>query len=76
MKRTAHLFCAILLAASLVFAATGARCETVDRVVAVVNADVITLSELNAATAAISGGLRGEELRGAEMTVETRSKVL
>jgi len=76
MKRTAHLFCAILLAASLVFAATGARCETVDRVVAVVNADVITLSELNAATAAISGGLKGEEFQGAEMTVETRSKAL
>ncbi len=67
---------AVLVAAALVAVpAVHAAAEVVDRVVAVVNDRVITLSELNAAYAVALGGLKGSGL-GDEDTVETRSKVL
>ncbi|MBI5559688.1 MAG: SurA N-terminal domain-containing protein [Deltaproteobacteria bacterium] len=50
--------------------------EIVDRVVAVVNDGIITLSELNAETAVFLGGLKGGEPPKAGNAVETRSKVL
>lgn len=49
--------------------------EVVDRIVAVVNDSVITLSELNAATAVVVKGLKGEATE-VENIVETKSKIL
>ncbi len=49
--------------------------EVVDRVVAVVNDSVITLSELNVATAVVVRGLKGEPTE-VENIVETKSKIL
>jgi peptidyl-prolyl cis-trans isomerase SurA len=49
--------------------------EVVDRIVAVVNDSIITLSELNAATAVATRGLKGEVKDGKNI-VETKSKVL
>jgi peptidyl-prolyl cis-trans isomerase SurA len=65
-------FIAILL---FLFTPQKAVPEVVDRIVAVVNDSIITLSELNAATAVAIKGLKGEAKEG-ENIVETKSKVL
>jgi peptidyl-prolyl cis-trans isomerase SurA len=49
--------------------------EVVDRIVAVVNDSIITLSEVNAATAVAIRGLKGD-VKAGENIVETKSKVL
>ncbi|MFZ3073386.1 MAG: peptidyl-prolyl cis-trans isomerase [Thermodesulfobacteriota bacterium] len=61
------------LIASLL-AALPARAEIIDRVAAVVNSEIITLSELNAATAVALGGLKGKIQRDA--SIEDRSRIL
>ncbi len=57
------------------FTSQGASSEVVDRIVAVVNDSIITLSELNASTAVAIKGLKGEAREG-ENIVETKCMVL
>lgn len=64
-----------LVVTIIVLTHTATSAEIVDRVVAVVNDSIITLSELNAATAVVVGGLK-EGLERGEDIIETRSKVL
>lgn len=61
------------LVAALMFT-PWARAETVDRVVAVVNSEIITLSELNAATAIVLGGLKNK--KSADASAEDKSRIL
>ncbi|HZX36448.1 MAG TPA: peptidyl-prolyl cis-trans isomerase [Thermodesulfobacteriota bacterium] len=61
------------LVAALMFT-PWARAETVDRIVAVVNSEIITLSELNAATAIVMGGLKGKI--SADASAEDKSRIL
>lgn len=61
------------LVAALIFT-PWARAEVVDRVVAVVNSEIITLSELNAATAIVMGGLKGK--KSADASAEDKSRIL
>jgi peptidyl-prolyl cis-trans isomerase SurA len=62
------LFCALFLP-------TLARAEVIDRVVAVVNDSIVTLSELNAA-AALAAQELGEDGRDEMETIEAKSKLL
>ncbi|MEK7880434.1 MAG: peptidyl-prolyl cis-trans isomerase [Deltaproteobacteria bacterium] len=61
------------LVAALIFT-SWARAEVVDRVVAVVNSEIITLSDLNAATAIVLGGLKGKI--SADASAEDKSRIL
>ncbi len=67
---------ATLAALLCVLPASRAQAEVVDKVVAVVNSSIITLSELNAAMAVALGGLKGQAPLASNDTVETRSLVL
>ncbi|MBI5598424.1 MAG: peptidyl-prolyl cis-trans isomerase [Deltaproteobacteria bacterium] len=69
-------FNVLFLTAAFSLAPAPARPEVVDRVVAVVNDGIITLSELNAATAVVTGGLKGGRPLEGKNTVETKSRVL
>jgi len=70
--KTAVIAAALL--AAIVMVSQQASSETVNRIVAVVNGEIITLVELDAAVAAIKGGFKGElsEAKDAEI----RNKVL
>lgn len=67
----------LVLAALLAPLATAQapRAEVIDRVVAIINDSIITLSELNAATALKSDGLKGEKSNGRALE-EIRSATL
>ena len=76
--RTVVLLTFFALATCLAFGAS-ARAEVVDRIVVVVNDDIITLSELNSATKISLGGLKGDNLEDLLVgmdEVDTRSRIL
>lgn len=65
----------LLLTAYCLLLATTAHAEIIDRIVAVVNDGVITLSELNDATAGIEV-MKGDDQEKRKKIIETKSKVL
>jgi peptidyl-prolyl cis-trans isomerase SurA len=66
---------AVLAILLFLFSTHKAASEVVDRIVAVVNDTIITLSEVNAATAVAIKGLK-RDVKAGENIVETKSKVL
>jgi len=60
----------------LFFALNLAEAEVVDRLVAVVNDSIITLSELNAATSAALDTVAGPEKKDAKKIIELKSRIL
>ncbi|MBI5809857.1 MAG: peptidyl-prolyl cis-trans isomerase [Deltaproteobacteria bacterium] len=73
-KRLPYLIISFLTALLLLPAAPGA--ETVDRIVAIINDSVVTLSELEAATALALDRLEGEEKKDAKKIVEIKEHIL
>jgi len=65
---------ALVIAATLVPSNPGA--EVIDRVVAIINDDIITLSELNAATALATDGIDEADGKDAESTTGLKKDVL
>lgn len=76
MGRLKGLCLKAVLAAALAVAAAPAAAEVVDRIVAVINDSVITLSELNAATAVALDKLGSEEKKDPAKVKELKSRTL
>ncbi|MBI5345336.1 MAG: SurA N-terminal domain-containing protein, partial [Deltaproteobacteria bacterium] len=69
-----YLIISSLTALLLLPRAPGA--ETVDRIVAIINDSVVTLSELEAATALALDRLEGEEKKDAKKIIEIKEQIL
>jgi len=74
-RRTAYI-CALLTFLALLLGPARSHAEVVDRIVAVINDSIITLSELNAATAMALDKLPDEEKKDAGRIAEIRTTVL
>lgn len=73
--------CKVAVAAAILFFAllspSSGRAEVVDRIVAIINDSIITLSELNAATALAVDNLPGaEKVEGVNKIVELKNRIL